>query len=180
VSLIRVISNILFPSLCIICKNAYSIKGEQLCVTCASDLPYTDHFQYKNNEFVQHFWGRVPIIAGCALLSYSSESGLVLRGYNQSASIALGLHEIWKVPIWTDVLVRSKSTDTQTQKSRAERSESMMNSFRFQRPEKYRKRHVLLIDDVMTTGATLEACGAALLKGTSVQLSMMTLAMGHY
>lgn len=100
-----------------------------------------------------------------------------LRGYNQSAMLAQGLAEAMGVPMITGALVRSLFTDTQTSKKRMERFENVGEVFAIERPEDLRGKHLLLVDDVMTTGATLEPCGQLLLSVPGVKLSMATIAM---
>jgi len=100
-----------------------------------------------------------------------------LRGYNQSAMLAQGLAEAMGVPIITDALVRSLFTDTQTRKKRMERFENVEEVFAIQRPADLQGKHLLLVDDVMTTGATLEPCGQLLLALPGTKLSMATIAM---
>lgn len=97
------------------------------------------------------------------------------RGYNQSSLYAKGLAETMQLP-WSDkFLIRKTFTHTQTQKSRLERFDNVEKVFAVVRPEKIRGNHILLVDDVITTGATLEACGAVLLRHESVRLSMATI-----
>lgn len=103
-----------------------------------------------------------------------------LRGYNQSAMFAQGLAEAMD-KIWLkDVLIRTVFTETQTQKSRAERLENVKEVFAVQKPEKIKSKHILLVDDVMTTGATMEVCGAQLLEVENVKLSMATIALAEF
>lgn len=80
------------------------------------------------------------------------------RGYNQSACIADGLSKVMEVPVLTDTLKRAKNTETQTNKSRFSRWENVKGSFMIENPELIRNKHILVVDDVITTGATVEAC----------------------
>lgn len=101
------------------------------------------------------------------------------RGYNQSDQYARGLAESMRVKWSADVLVREAHTASQTEKSRLERFENVEEVFRLHRPELVSGRHVLLVDDVITTGATLEACGLVLLGAGSVRLSMATIGFAN-
>lgn len=97
-----------------------------------------------------------------------------LRGYNQSDEIARGIASVLQVPVVSDSLVRHRSTDTQTNKTREERIHNVMGAFSLWRPERISGKHVLLVDDVMTTGATLEACALSLLSAPGVSVSIAT------
>ena len=97
-----------------------------------------------------------------------------LRGYNQSQLLAEGMAEVWGIPMWNDVLKRVKNTETQTQKSREERIENMQGAFEAVATEKIQGKHLLLVDDVLTTGATLEACANALKTTPNVKISIAT------
>ena len=99
-----------------------------------------------------------------------------LRGYNQSLVIAEGIHEIMNVPIAEKSLVRNVFTDTQTKKSREERYQNVKDIFELKKPEQLQGKHVLLVDDVLTTGATLMSAGKALLHAEGIKISVATVA----
>ncbi len=99
------------------------------------------------------------------------------RGYNQSAILCAGINEIMNIPMITKNVIRTIHTETQTKKGRIQRWENVEKSFSVLDPESLKGKHILLVDDVITTGATLEACGAEILKIDDVQLSIATLAM---
>ena len=99
------------------------------------------------------------------------------RGYNQSEYIASGIAESMGIPIDTKTLYRAVETETQTRKSRYERWENVENIFRLRSVDKIAGKHILLIDDVITTGATLESCATTLLKENNTKVSLATLAM---
>ncbi len=98
------------------------------------------------------------------------------RGYNQSEIICNGIHTAINTPILTKTVIRKRFTETQTKKHRAERWENVDGSFSIVNPQKLEGKNILLIDDVITTGATLEACSQIILKIPNVQLSIATLA----
>ena len=100
-----------------------------------------------------------------------------LRGYNQSKYIVNGINEILQVKINTRSLIRVENTDSQTRKKRFSRWENMMNSFIIKHPLELNNTHILLIDDVVTTGATLEACAQKLLEIEGVTVSVATIAV---
>jgi ComF family protein len=97
------------------------------------------------------------------------------RGYNQATILCEGIAEIMKLEILKDVIVRTQPTETQTKKGRVERWQNIEGKFELIKPEKIQNRNILLVDDVVTTGATLEACGQELIKTSDVRLSMATL-----
>jgi ComF family protein len=101
------------------------------------------------------------------------------RGYNQSACICEGISQVLKVPVESNAMTRIRNTATQTNKQRTERWMNVENSFRVAEPEKLRNRHVLLVDDVITTGASLEACALALGETDIASLSIATVAMAN-
>lgn len=100
-----------------------------------------------------------------------------LRGYNQSKYIAKGIQEILKVKTNNHSLIRTENTDSQTRKKRFSRWENMMNSFALKKTKKLQNTHILLVDDVVTTGATLEACAQKLLEIEGVKVSIVTIAV---
>jgi ComF family protein len=98
------------------------------------------------------------------------------RGYNQSEYIAKGMGEILNLGVITTAVERVKHTETQTSKTRSERLDNMKAAFEVKDPSLLNQKHVLLIDDVITTGATLESCAEAILKQGNTKLSIATLA----
>ncbi len=94
-----------------------------------------------------------------------------LRGYNQSYVIAQGVEEKTGIPIFKNVLSRKVFTSTQTKKSREERWENVKDIFEIINKDKLKDKHILLIDDVLTTGATLMAAGTTLLEVPDITVS---------
>lgn len=104
---------------------------------------------------------------------------LKLRGYNQSEYIAAGLAQTLGITINTKCLIRNKATESQTKKTRYIRYENMQNVFSVTQPNEIAGKHILLIDDVITTGATLEACGNILLQHGIKKLSIAAIAFAE-
>lgn len=100
-----------------------------------------------------------------------------LRGYNQSAQFAQGISEVMDIPVLRNALVRRAFTATQTKKKRMERFENVDDVFVVEKPTLLQGKHLLLVDDVLTTGATLETCGQALLGIAGTRLSVATIAI---
>ncbi len=98
------------------------------------------------------------------------------RGYNQSEQFGIGLGNIMKIPVHRHLLVRVKATQTQTRKSRFSRYQNVHEIFRVNRPEEWAGKQVLLVDDVITTGATLESCIHALEEIPGVKICIACIA----
>jgi len=98
------------------------------------------------------------------------------RGYNQAAIICNGMSSVMNVPVLNGAVIRQHATETQTRKHRTERWENVKGSFKIVKENEVKNKHLLLVDDVVTTGATLEACGNIILQVPNVKLSIATLA----
>jgi ComF family protein len=100
------------------------------------------------------------------------------RGFNQSDLLAASLAAIWSVPVWTDVIERVRHTPSQTRLTPLERVRNVSGAFRASGASHaiLRGAHVVLIDDVVTTASTLNACAAALYDGGARILSYVTFA----
>ncbi len=98
------------------------------------------------------------------------------RGYNQAQLIAEGIIEIWKKPVKSNLVIRTVFTETQTHKDRENRWVNMEGVFKINDEGALTNKHVLLVDDIITTGATLEACGSEILKVPGATLSILSVA----
>ncbi len=98
------------------------------------------------------------------------------RGYNQAAIIANGIRDVLKIPVITDAVARIRYTDSQTNKNRIDRWQNVGDVFSLQKPELLKGKNILLTDDVITTGASLEACGETICKAKMGKLYIATLA----
>lgn len=98
------------------------------------------------------------------------------RGYNQSVVLCEGITSVWSKPVVAGAVVRKVNTETQTHRGRVTRWENMDGVFAVEQPEAIKNKHILLVDDVVTTGASLEACGSEILKAPGTKLSIATLA----
>ncbi len=102
---------------------------------------------------------------------------LMQRGYNQSEQFAIGLGESMKIPVDSDAICRRKETETQTKKSRFRRWQNVAEVFEVKDPGSLEMKHVLLVDDVITTGATIESCIRALSPIHGIRISVATIAV---
>ena len=101
------------------------------------------------------------------------------RGYNQVTNFGIALSENFKIPLNNSILMRKVYSKTQSKKDFLGRMDGIESVFDVAFSEEDTNKHYLLIDDVLTTGATLEACSKALLKIPGVKISILCMAMAH-
>ncbi|MCO6464407.1 MAG: ComF family protein [Saprospiraceae bacterium] len=215
----------LFPDLCLACNRESRSQDAWFCVQCLHDLPFSDHFKIKDNTVMKHFYGRIPLHHGAALLTFrqgsmvqhmlhrlkytgNKEIGEILgvlagqrlststlflqpdiiipvpihykkqqkRGYNQSSVFGQSVGKTCNIPFHEDVLIKTIANESQTGKTRSERVENVSDVFVCKRPELVHLRHVLIVDDVVTTGATLEACCHKIMSASPASISILTIA----
>lgn len=224
-SLLWDLKNVVFPDFCPACSEQILPKGRLLCTNCLFELPFTDHFEIRENRVATHFWGRFPIKDAAGLL-YFKRSGIVqnllhdlkykqnknvgvtlgkitgekilsspffrdidlvipvplhpakefLRGYNQSYIFSMGISSVIRVPVYKDILEKNKKNESQTGKNRSERLQNVDDVYVLKKIESLKGKNILLVDDVITTGSTLEACMSALKCGQPESISIVTLA----
>lgn len=217
--------SLLFPELCVACRESLVANEHLLCTGCRYNLPYTNFHLQPDNIVAKQFWGKIRL-EGAYALYYFTKGGniqnlmhqfkyngmqqignlvgaiageqliqndafnkidyiipvplhkkrLQQRGYNQSTCFAEGLAQKLNAAVEENNLIRETATETQTHKSRFARFENMQEVFTVKNPERLVNKHVLLVDDVITTGSTLEACGEQLLKIEGLKLSIATIA----
>jgi ComF family protein len=105
-----------------------------------------------------------------------NEKKLFKRGYNQTSLLCKGITEAWNKPVMENAITRLLFTETQTHKDRVSRWQTMEGVFTATNASTLMNKHILLVDDVITTGGTLEACGSSILQIPGVKLSIATLA----
>lgn len=146
--------------------------------------------KYKGNKELGHFLGRLmgnAITKSGRFLSVEALVPLPLfpsrerkRGFNQATILCNGIAEVLQKPVLKEAIKRVTYTDSQTKKGRVERWQNMEGRFELTDSKIIEGKHILLIDDVITTGATLEASGRELLKAQNVQLSIATLCFSSH
>lgn len=99
------------------------------------------------------------------------------RGYNQSEQLAIGVQHITKIPIDTTSVLRVISNPTQTRLGAKERAENVKNIFALSPSHKLNRKHILLIDDILTTGSTLLSCAREIAKADHVRISILVLGL---
>lgn len=97
------------------------------------------------------------------------------RGYNQSMEIARGLHTLTGLPIWNKVIRRTHFSASQTSMRGWERRENVEGRFALTDGKRVQGRHVLLLDDIITTGATITSCALALCQAGDVRISVLSM-----
>ena len=100
---------------------------------------------------------------------------MMKRGYNQAEAFAQGISKATSIPVSVDELIRVINNPTQTKRSKTQRWENVKGIFEVSNTDVFQNRHVLLVDDVITTGSTLEACANALLECSNVKISIATI-----
>jgi ComF family protein len=141
------------------------------------------HLKYKGRKEVGEYCGQ---LMGEAIrnTSFAGIDALIplplfpkkerLRGYNQATMICEGIAGVTHIPVWKHAVQRVSSTSTQTRKNRVERWENMQGRFNVPHAANIAGKQLLLVDDVITTGATMEACGNVLIEA-GAKVSILTL-----
>ncbi|MEI8085711.1 MAG: ComF family protein [Paludibacter sp.] len=143
--------------------------------------------KYKDNKDVGEILGKYAASDLLDSIDFASVDVIIpvplhpkkyqIRGYNQSECIGKGLSTVLEKPQDITSLIRIKENTTQTKKSVFERYENTEGIFELKDQANLVGKHILLVDDVLTTGSTLEACIRALLKIEGVKVSVFTLAV---
>lgn len=144
--------------------------------------------KYKGNKELGVFIGN---LYGQALKEYIRSIDAVIsiplhisklrkRGYNQSDFFAEGLSAKLGVENLSEHVKRKVATETQTKKSRFERWENVDSIFEIQNPHLFKNKHILLVDDVITTGATIEACAKSFESIDNLRLSISSIAIADH
>lgn len=146
-------------------------------------------FKYKGEREVGRYLGKIFAQELADSHNYSDLDCIVpvplhpdklrKRGYNQSEEIARGMAEVLQIPCKSKLIQRAVYTSSQTKKSRFNRWENVSSVFVVPEPDSVNYKNILIVDDVVTTGATLEACAQKLLESTNSKVSIATLAVAY-
>ncbi len=217
--------HVIFPDLCLSCNREPKTADAWFCITCIHQMPYTDHFELKDNEVLKHFKGRIKLAHGAAILRFKEGSivqnilhqlkykqrkeigevfgkiaaeklknsqlfpqpdiiipvpihknKLKKRGYNQSSIFGKSLGDCCNIEFQETILIKNKETESQTGKSRTDRVSNVRDGFTMVYPEKIKLKNVLIVDDVITTGATLEAVCQMVWLAQPASVSVLSIA----
>ncbi len=97
------------------------------------------------------------------------------RGYNQSTEIARGISQITDIPVRDDVVIRKSFKGSQTKMNKWQRVENVEDAFELKKPEMIKGKHVLIVDDVVTTGSTIKSCAKEMMKCGNIEFSVISL-----
>ncbi|MDP2174972.1 MAG: phosphoribosyltransferase family protein [Bacteroidota bacterium] len=147
-------------------------------------------FKYRNNKEVGHYLGELfgkeiaennpeykPDIITSVPLHYRKQN---LRGYNQSEEISNKISETLNIPVNNKLITRKLFTDTQTHKKRYERWKNTGNIFEINTSDNLNGKHIAIVDDVITTGATIESCAQILLNNFECKISFLSLCIATH
>ncbi|MCS6824508.1 MAG: ComF family protein [Cytophagaceae bacterium] len=101
------------------------------------------------------------------------------RGYNQSAIFGEALASVLQIPFSNRILIRTKNSDSQTHKNRIERWINTHNTYAAVEPDEIKNKKILLVDDIITTGATIESCAEELYKNNVLEVSVASIAVAR-
>ena len=196
--------DLISPRLCVVCGERLAVTEETLCSKCYLHLPRTDfgrdlyenvmaklfanilyELKYKNHPEIGEVMGRMMAKELMRNGLFDDIDALVPvplakkrereRGYNQSMMLAKGVSEVTGLPIANRVVRRTRFAGSQTRRGRWERNENVEDVFELQDADSISGKHLLLIDDVVTTGATIIACAKEMQKASNVRISVLAL-----
>jgi len=218
--------SLIYPDLCVICREPLIESEKFFCFSCSLKLPKTHYHLIPDNQAIERLTGRVSLVKASSYFYYNKGGvaqkliteikykgntnlgewiGAYIandmissdffkeidylvpvplhiskekkRGFNQAEKIAQGISQATKIPLEKTNVFREKSNTSQTRKGVFDRWKNTQNLFYMNNQELFNNKHILLIDDVLTTGSTLEALAQCLLKSEDIKISILTLAI---
>jgi len=122
----------------------------------------------KNNEFENKFDLIIPVPL--------HKNDLKKRGFNQSVLLSKIIGDYFSIPVGENVLIKKKITPFQVDLSKKEREKNILKAFSVEKPEEINGKNILILDDVFTTGATVEECAKELIRSRANNIFVLTLA----
>lgn len=147
-------------------KAVYKLKYGD-CPEIGERLGYFAAMEMKDTGFFEGIDALLPMPLAANRLRQ--------RGYNQSLYIARGINEVTHLKVLGRVVKRAQFTESLTQKNRWQRMDSVQDMFTLRHPERVRGKHILIVDDIVTTGATVLSLGKELLKEENITISVLSL-----
>ena len=138
--------------------------------------------QQQVGEFTGNWLGEELLLSGrfknldCIIPVPLHKKKLQKRGYNQVTVLGETLSKILNIPFYDDVLIKTDASKTQTKKLRLDRWKNAQHKFIIHNSQKINNKHILLIDDIITTGATLESCATVILNENCTKVSIACIA----
>ena len=200
----RRIVNLLAPRACVVCNTRLEPHENVVCAPCNLHLPRTNYaLEPYENALAQLFWGRVKVEKCVALLHYQAAAPVSALFYKLKygnmpyLGVELGwlmgkelmptgfFQDVEGVALATGLKVENKlirrivNTETQTHKDRWERADNVNSAFKLMKQPPKAGTHVLFVDDVATTGATLCACIRCLQNAKNIKVSVLCMGVAH-
>ena len=197
---LKAAADVALPRVCPVCGKALDADEQWLCRKCLAGLTRTRYENTPFNAMEQLFAGKVPVERATSYFFYEKgvtdmaasgffdgidlvtavplhRSKLAHRGYNQSEHLAHGIADALHIP-YVEALKAVRPHATQTHKGALERWQNIQGNYALnpKKADLLAGKHVLLVDDVVTTGSTLTVCATELLKIPEVKVSIFTLA----
>lgn len=198
-TLLTDVFNLFYPKVCLTCDNTLHQHEEVVCLQCERGLPLTGHYRDADNELAKRLWGRVELQGAMGLYDFHKgaqvqqllQADCIVknidvivpvplhhkkekqRGYNQCMPIAEAISVATGWPVAKDALTRTVKNTSQTGMNRFERFENVKDIFAVKDATQLQGKHVLLVDDVVTTGATSESCIRTILNVPNTKVSFV-------